>query len=259
MGVLVGAVLLAVAAVVIVVRPATAPAGLSVADAGSVAATSPTGDPAARAGTTPSEPGTAGVTGPGSGSTPALPAEGSVPPLPADSPIAPSSTGPVAGAPVTTLSAPPVGRAPEPASVSFPDLAVEAPVVTVGVDAAGLMEVPPDVATVGWYGFGPAPGATAGSAVLTGHVDDADQGPGVFAALGRLEPGDPIEVTDVDGIVRRFEVVARESWPKDEVPLDRLFQRTGPARLVLITCGGAFDPAASSYEENIAVTASPLG
>ena len=40
------------------------------------------------------------------------------------------------------------------------------------------MDLPEDVDRVGWYRFGPAPGAD-GSAVLAGHVDDAEQGLGV--------------------------------------------------------------------------------
>ncbi len=119
------------------------------------------------------------------------------------------------------------------------------------------MEIPRDVATVGWYKFGPAPGAANGSAVLTGHVDDVRQGPGVFADLGGLDPGDPIAVVDDAGVVRQFTVLSREQWNKGEVPLARLFDRGGDARLVLITCGGSFNSSTLGYDDNIAVTAVP--
>lgn len=137
----------------------------------------------------------------------------------------------------------------------FPGLDVDAAVVPVGVDGGGAMEVPVDVATVGWYRFGPAPGAPAGSAVLSGHVDDRVQGPGAFYQLVDLRPGDPVEITGADGTALGFQVVSSRSVAKEELPVDELFARTGAPRLTLITCGGEFDPAARSYRENVVVVA----
>ena len=169
-------------------------------------------------------------------------------------------------APATSMAVPtPIPLAPTPAPagqppsrIEIPSLGVDAEVVQVGVDAEGLMEIPADVDTVGWYRFGPAPGAAAGSAVLSGHVDDYRQGTGVFARIGDLVPGDVIRVTDPTNSVRQFQVVAREEWSKGEVPIDRLFDRGGAARLVLITCGGSFNSDTLGYDDNIAVTATPV-
>lgn len=144
-----------------------------------------------------------------------------------------------------------------PETVRVPAADIAAPVVPVDVTRDGAMEVPSEVDTVGWYRPGPAPGAS-GSAVLAGHVDDAAQGPGVFARITEIDPGHRIAVTGSDGGTRWFRVVAREVWPKDEVPLERVFDRDGAPRVVLITCGGVFDRAAGSYEDNIAVTAVPV-
>lgn len=144
-----------------------------------------------------------------------------------------------------------------PVEVSVPDAGLAAPVVPVGVTHDGAMEVPSEVDEVGWYRPGPAPGAS-GSAVLAGHVDDAAQGPGVFARIAEISPGHRVEVTGRDGATRAFRVVAREVWPKEEVPLERVFDREGAPRIVLMTCGGVFDSNAGSYEDNIAVTAVPV-
>ncbi|HEY5879135.1 MAG TPA: class F sortase [Nakamurella sp.] len=177
---------------------------------------------------------------------------------------------PPAGAPATTAAAAlPVIASPDagpptvtmlpvapPARLRIAALGVDAAVTPVGVDD-GELQVPDDVDTVGWYRFGPAPGDT-GSAVLVGHVDDYRQGAGVLARIGDLNPGDPIEVVDDHGVTRPFVVVAREQWPKDETPLGRLFDRGGQPRLVLITCGGAFDPNRLEYDDNITVTAAPV-
>jgi LPXTG-site transpeptidase (sortase) family protein len=143
--------------------------------------------------------------------------------------------------------------------VRFPGLDVDAAVVAVGVDGLGEMEVPGDVATVGWYRFGPGPGAGAGSAVLSGHVDDRVQGRGAFYRLSDLEPGDAVAVDLADGTAVDYRVTLVERIDKDELPVDRLFARDGAPRLTLVTCGGDFDRAARSYRENVVVTAEPVG
>jgi sortase (surface protein transpeptidase) len=179
---------------------------------------------------------------------------------------APATSGQPSTEPAPAQPAPvplaPTGAAPAataPARIELPTLGVEAEVVPVGVDEAGLMEIPQDVDTVGWYRFGPAPGSAAGSSVLSGHVDDYRQGSGVFARIGDLEPGATVRVTDTSGAVREFQVIAREEWSKGEVPLDRLFDRGGESRLVLITCGGSFNSSTLGYDDNIAITATPIG
>jgi sortase (surface protein transpeptidase) len=143
--------------------------------------------------------------------------------------------------------------------IEVPALGVDTTVVPVGVDENGLMEIPHDVGTVGWYRFGPAPGTGTGSAVLSGHVDDYRQGVGVFGRIGDLGPGDVVRVSDESGVAREFSVVSREEWSKGDVPMDRLFDRGGSSRLVLITCGGSFNSDTLGYNDNIAITAVPVG
>ena len=177
-------------------------------------------------------------------------------PAPTEQPAAPEPA-PPAAIPLAPTAAAPAAAAP--VRIELPALGVDAEVVPVGVDDAGLMEIPKDVDTVGWYRFGPAPGSPSGSSVLSGHVDDYQQGTGVFARIGDLGPGDTVRVTDAAGAVREFQVVAREEWSKGEVPLDRLFDRGGESRLVLITCGGSFNSSTLGYDDNIAITATPIG
>ncbi len=133
----------------------------------------------------------------------------------------------------------------------------DAPVTPVGVDDRGRMEVPFDVDTVGWYRFGPGPGATEGSAVLSGHVDDRDQGYGAFHRLGDLAPGDPVAVDLVDGGVVSYRVETVTRVPKPDLPAGEVFDRGGAPRLTLVTCGGPFDYGANGYRENVVVVARP--
>ncbi len=151
------------------------------------------------------------------------------------------------------------GAAPEtadPVGLAIPSLRVDgAPVVPVGLDAAGGLQIP-GTHEVGWYRFGARPGAGAGSIVLAGHVayDGVD---GVFRHLASLEPGDRATVTSGDGRQLVYEVDRVAVHLKADLPIDDLFNPSSPERLVLITCGGAFDPEVGHYASNIVVIAIP--
>ncbi|MGY1858505.1 class F sortase [Modestobacter sp. SYSU DS0290] len=162
---------------------------------------------------------------------------------PAPAPPAPSST------PEAAESAEPVA---EPVSLSIPAIGVTSELMRLGLNDDGTVEVPPlepdDQA--GWYERGPAPGAV-GPAALLGHVDSAAHGPGVFFELGALQPGDEVEVGRTDGSVAVFAVDRVERHPKDDFPTIEVYGDTDDAQLRLITCGGDFDSAARSYEDNV--------
>jgi sortase (surface protein transpeptidase) len=146
---------------------------------------------------------------------------------------------------------------PAPEHLAVPARGVDAVVEAVGVQPDGQMTLPDDVDRVGWYRFGPAPGAD-GSAVIAGHVDDREQGLGALAPLREAEVGDEVVVTDSAGTGTRWRVVSRELIQKQVLPLDRLFAREGPPRLTLITCGGPFLAEFGSYRDNVVVVTEPL-
>lgn len=137
-------------------------------------------------------------------------------------------------------------------------IGLDAPIDAVGLEDDGTMEIPDAVDRVGWYEPGVRPGQD-GSAVLAGHVDSRTEGQGALFELRRLEPGDVLHLTDDAGAVQRFDVVARTTHPRDELPIDELFRWEGPRQLQIITCGGAFDPAAGGYADNVVITAVPVG
>jgi sortase (surface protein transpeptidase) len=142
-----------------------------------------------------------------------------------------------------------------PVRLGIPALGVNAPIIPVGVEPKGSMEVPEDVSTAGWYRFGPLPGSR-GSAMLIGHVDSRIQGPGVFFGLSKIRLGERVGVQLTGGSTQVFVVVARRFIAKDELPQD-LFAREGPPRLTLVTCGGGFEERTRSYSHNVVVYAVP--
>jgi sortase (surface protein transpeptidase) len=94
--------------------------------------------------------------------------------------------------------------------------------------------------------------------VLAAHVSwNRTNGP--FARLGIVEPGEQIEVALDDGTVRRYEVTERAVYGKLELPRERIWRTTGDETLVLITCGGDYNPEIRRYRENIVVYAVPVG
>ena len=175
------------------------------------------------------------------------PPEPAIPPPPTEPSTLPSV--------VARPAAPPAPAArPAPVRLAVPALGVDAAVDAVGVAPDGQLAVPAEVDRIGWYRFGPAPGA-AGSAVLAGHVDSRSQGLGAMAPLREATVGVEVLVTDAAGTTTRWRVVSREVIEKQVLPLDRLFDRDGPPRLTLITCGGPFLPEFGSYRDNVVVVA----
>ncbi|VTR75828.1 class F sortase [Cellulomonas hominis] len=200
------------------------------------------------------------------GTVAAPPPDGSVAAAPAPAtpgPAAPAAATPAA-APAGVPSPPAPPSAPPPATavaapvhLAVPDADVTADVVPVGVEASGALEVPADPRVAGWWSSGAVPGATQGSTVLAAHVDAAGTGAGPMSRVLRVPPGTVVEVTTADGSTLRYAVAERRSYDKSAgLPAD-LFRVDGPPRLVLVTCGGAFDAATGRYAENVVVVAVP--
>lgn len=144
-----------------------------------------------------------------------------------------------------------------PARVLVPRIGLDAPVVPVTVRPDGLLAVPSDVRTVGWWSAGAPAAAPSGSVVLAGHVDSARQGPGAFFRLRTLQPGDRVILSSAGGRTAAYTVAARRQYPKSALPAGQVFDQDTTPRLVLVTCGGSFDRATRHYSDNVVVYALP--
>ena len=132
---------------------------------------------------------------------------------------------------------------------------IQAPIVEVGVEPNGEMEIPGG-SEVGWYKHGPSPGSE-GSAVLAAHLAFDGQD-GVFRHLSDVSPGSRIIVGYDDGSTAQFEIVDLQQYGKTELPFDQVFAKQGDPMLTLITCGGAFDSSSRSYDDNVVAYALPV-
>jgi hypothetical protein len=142
-----------------------------------------------------------------------------------------------------------------PATVTIARSTTTARIVPVSL-RGGVLGLPDDPRTIGWWAGGAAPGDTQGRAVLAGHVDSAARGLGALEVLATVRIGDRIRVTDAARTEHVYTVTARHSYPKASLP-PILFRRDGPPQLVLITCAGRFDPRTRHYADNLVVVADP--
>lgn len=140
-----------------------------------------------------------------------------------------------------------------PVRLRVPAIAVDAPVIPLGLNPDQTLAVPTRASDTGWYTGGSPPGAT-GPAVIAGHVNLQSE-PGVFADLDEVEAGDTIEVIGDDIVVVRFVVDRIERHPKDAFPTYEVYLPTAGPELRLITCGGAFNEDTGHYLDNVIVFA----
>ncbi|MFI5803297.1 class F sortase [Streptomyces sp. NPDC051561] len=128
----------------------------------------------------------------------------------------------------------------DPVRLRIPQIRVDTPVMRLGLDAGGGLDVPPEgnPNLAGWYQDGTAPGA-AGTAIVAGHVDTTS-GPAVFYRLGSLRKGHTLEVLREDGRTAVFSIDAIEVYDAEDFPDRKVYGKSPRPELRVITCGGGF-------------------
>ncbi|KQX08007.1 hypothetical protein ASC59_09960 [Leifsonia sp. Root1293] len=93
--------------------------------------------------------------------------------------------------------------------------------------------------------------------MIAAHVDALDYDIGPLSRLPEATAGTEIFVTVDDGSTMRYIVQTEGMVRKPEVDWPSVFDRNGPPRLVVVTCGGEFDYERRVYLDNVVVTAMP--
>ncbi|MBE3010902.1 class F sortase [Microbispora sp. NEAU-D428] len=179
-----------------------------------------------------------------------LPADG--PPVPPPEAARPAAVdGETAVAERISSSGGPALGPSEPRRLDIPKIGVHVALGRLGLNPDGTVQVPPvdHPEEAGWYAHGATPGER-GAAVILGHVDGAGR-KGVFYDLGRMRPGDIVEVGRADGSVAGFVVESVETVPKKRFPTRRVYGPLDHAGLRLVTCGGVFDRRIGHYTDNV--------
>jgi LPXTG-site transpeptidase (sortase) family protein len=142
---------------------------------------------------------------------------------------------------------------PDPQRLFIPAIGLSAPVIPLGLNPDGSLQVPKSFSQTGWFTQGPEPGER-GAAVIAGHFD-AKSGPGVFYRLRALRRGDRITVALQGGAKVSFAVTSTLATRKTRFPTRLVYRRTPQPTLRLITCDGAFDSSTGHYLDNYIVFA----
>lgn len=142
-----------------------------------------------------------------------------------------------------------------PVRIRIPAIEVDMTVQPEGLTDTGAMSLPKNPADAAWYRHGSWPGSAAGATVIAAHVDALDYDIGPLSRLPEATAGTEIIVTAADGHEYRYVVQQEGMVSKPDVPWDTVFDRTGPARLTIVTCGGQFDYDRRTYLDNVVVTA----
>ncbi|WP_308300944.1 MULTISPECIES: class F sortase [unclassified Crossiella] len=155
----------------------------------------------------------------------------------------------------STPAAAEAGAKLKPTDVRIPKLNAQSSLISTAINPDGSLEVPKadKPMQAAWYRMSPVPG-DKGPAIILGHVDGNKQ-PGIFYKLHELAAGDEVFVKRSDGKEVKFVVTTKEQKPKNEFPTEAVYGDSPDPILRLITCGGAFDKAAHSYQDNVIISA----
>jgi LPXTG-site transpeptidase (sortase) family protein len=136
-----------------------------------------------------------------------------------------------------------INEGPRPVRIAVPNLYLDAPVVTLGLDASNIPQVPDAAGDVAWYDFSAVPGRQ-NNAVFSGHVDWQTRSgspiAGVFYRLRELRIGDEIQVTLEDGRVLAYRVSGNVATDYDNPNVVKAMDQTVDDVITLITCGGSW-------------------
>jgi LPXTG-site transpeptidase (sortase) family protein len=153
-----------------------------------------------------------------------------------------------------------------PSRLAIPRLYIDAPIITMGLDADGNPQVPERPDQVAWYNWAAAPGQRS-NAVLAGHVDWQTQSrqpiPGVFYHLRELDLGDKITITLEDGTKLDYRVTGNVATAYEDPNISKAMSHTSKEVVTLITCGGTWvktgqGPYGGSYSHRVLVRAERL-
>ncbi len=148
-------------------------------------------------------------------------------------------------------------RAEAPSSLRLPS-GTTVPVLPAGTTTDGVLDVPDDIRTAGWWRGGSRLGDPFGSTLIAAHIDSRTQGLGPYAELLDVGPGDRV-VLRSSGLVQQFSVLSRRLVPRSaSADVVSLADVSGPRRLTLVTCAGPYDADHGGYQNLAVVTARPV-
>lgn len=142
----------------------------------------------------------------------------------------------------------------QPVRLYSTEVEIDIQVNPVGVQADGMLDVPSDWFSGGWYRKSAKPGQE-GNVIIDGHYDTNTGSPAAFWNLKKIEVNDKVVVVDEFGKEHVYvvEEIHHLDISKDN-RLDVLNKSLGKT-LTLITCGGVWDANAGTYNKRLIIKA----
>lgn len=144
-----------------------------------------------------------------------------------------------------------------PVRVEIRALGVRGPLVATTINGGGYLNVPKDIKQGAWWRDGAAPADRQGTVLVAGHIDNAQLGAGIFYNLRRARPGRRVALR-AGGKTFTYRISRLVTMRKDRLPGWVFAGRSGPRRLVLVSCGGPFDTTTGHYRDNVIAVAVPV-
>lgn len=142
-----------------------------------------------------------------------------------------------------------------PARLLIPSIHLDAAIEARGLDARKNLDTAANPNDVAWYDLGPKPGQP-GNAIINGHVDWWT-GDAVFTHLGRVRPGQTVQIVRADGRVVTFRITSLQRVNAGS-RIPALFAPSTQATLTLITCAGVWSPLAFTNTQRLLVNATEV-
>ena len=145
---------------------------------------------------------------------------------------------------IPTATITPLPEVAAPTRMVIEKMGVDAPIITLGLDANRWPEVSNDPDVVAWYDFSAKPGQGS-NAVFSGHVDWTVNGQpvtAVFWRLRELEQGDVVKILLEDGSEVRYRVTDIVAIEYDDPAGVKVMYPTPSDVITLVSCGGTWIP-----------------
>ena len=130
-------------------------------------------------------------------------------------------------------------------------------VENIGLESDGQLQTPSTWSTAGWYVASAKPGQQ-GMVVIDGHYDTDTGQPAAFWELKNINLSDKVSLQDERGRTFTYKVSDIFFVDIQDPQRKQVFQESGKAELVLITCGGVWDPVENTYNKRLVVKAELL-
>ncbi len=132
------------------------------------------------------------------------------------------------------------------------------PIKPISTGADGVLAVPRDIRTAGWWRGGSRLGDPFGSTLIAAHVDSVSQGLGPYAQLLTVRPGQHIVLSSAT-LRQTFAVRSLKLVPQGTLADQKsIYAPTGGRRLTLVTCAPPFIRSRGGYQQLAIVTATPI-